>query len=967
VVVIFFAAVLSLRSNQPSNSMPAREVEEDQGPFMPPRRVPTIGPAIRPKPLAVQPRSVPPVLPGAWFAAGPAPIQNGEERNISPDNEVSGAINTVATQPGNADVVYVGAVNGGIWKTTNATASSPTWTPLTDNQTSSSISVIKFDPTDATYQTLIAGEGNYSSFGEIGGPLTGLLRTTDGGAHWNAIDVNGLSQIRGVAARGSTIVVAVDYAQPYYCSSIGIFRSTNGGATFEPISGATGSGIPFGNPTDLVEDPGNSANLYTDIPTAYNGDCTSATTGVYKSTNTGATWTKVSNSTMDTLLAGNAVKSAVGSSDNVYVAISNESSNLGSFFRSGDGGTTWQSLDTSGGFEMFYGVMFPIAADPANADLVYVGGQAVDSSGNPQLVRIDASQAPGSQIQNLTGSHTASNSQPHVDQRAMAIDANGNLLATGDGGIFRRTSPATNTGDWFSVIGNLQVTEFHGLAYDSVSEILFGASQDNGTPMQETTGTQPWTLLLGGDGQDDAVDVTSIPGESIRYFSAGPFGSYFTAQTYNASNVRQSSSSPALTPIGGSAAAIWQFATPFKVNAIDPARLIFGGQNALYESADQGNTITELSPAITANSPNSTIVYGGHSGTGNADLLYVGGHTGNENCTAASTPFSCCTGPQTGSCTQVNGLYLRTSPPPASLTKLAAYPGTAPIEGIAVDPDDYTDVFSVDATHVYNSTTGGSTWSEITGNLGKFGVAANAPIDSVAFFPSGSGNSILVGTYYGVFEAPISGLDGNSTAWSELGAGLPNTFIFRLVYDPVDNVLFAGTFGRGAWQFEPGAVIATATPTPTATATPTASATATATASVTPTATATATATPTATPTATATPIPEKLTISPASLSFGKTVIVGNTSKPKTVTIKNAGKKKTGLTVSIESESASPPAFAVTSQCDQTLAPGKSCKVSVTFTPANTTAQTGSLKIYDNVIGEPQSVGLSGTGKAAKK
>jgi len=73
------------------------------------------------------------------------------------------------------------------------------------------------------------------------------------------------------------------------------------------------------------------------------------------------------------------------------------------------------------------------------------------------------------------------------------------------------------------------------------------------------------------------------------------------------------------------------------------------------------------------------------------------------------------------------------------------------------------------------------------------------------------------------------------------------------------------------------------------------------------------------------------------------------------------------LAVSIESESASPPVFAVKSGCEETLAPGKSCKVSVTFTPANTTRQTGSLKIVDNVIGSPQSVSLSGTGKAKKK
>jgi sugar lactone lactonase YvrE len=184
---------------------------------------------------------------------------------------------------------------------------------------------------------------------------------------------------------------------------------------------------------------------------------------------------------------------------------------------------------------------------------------------------------------------------------------------------------------------------------------------------------------------------------------------------------------------------------------------------------------------------------------------------------------------------------------------------------------------------------------------------------------------------------------------------------------------------------QPGAATPTPTPTATRTATATATATATRTASATatttptptasrtatPTATATATptttATSTATPTATATPIPGKLTISPPSIAFGNKVAVGTTCKPKTVTIKNAGSKKTGLAVNIEVESVSSSVFAVKSQCKETLAPGKSCKVSVTFTPADTTTQTGSLKIYDSAIGSPQSVGLSGIGKTAKK
>ncbi len=147
--------------------------------------------------------------------------------------------------------------------------------------------------------------------------------------------------------------------------------------------------------------------------------------------------------------------------------------------------------------------------------------------------------------------------------------------------------------------------------------------------------------------------------------------------------------------------------------------------------------------------------------------------------------------------------------------------------------------------------------------------------------------------------------------------------------------------------------------TPTATRTPTLTAT--------PTATHTPTPTATQTPTFTPTPISEKLTVSPYRLSFGTKVTVGTTSKPRTVTIKNAGRKRTGLAVSIESESASSSVFAVKSECEKTLMPGKSCKASVTFHPVDTTPRSGRLMIFDNVTGAPQKMELLGTGKAVKK
>ncbi len=168
----------------------------------------------------------------------------------------------------------------------------------------------------------------------------------------------------------------------------------------------------------------------------------------------------------------------------------------------------------------------------------------------------------------------------------------------------------------------------------------------------------------------------------------------------------------------------------------------------------------------------------------------------------------------------------------------------------------------------------------------------------------------------------------------------------------------------GAYACEGAGCPATPTPTATATATPTATSTV---ATPTATATATRTATPTATPTATQTPVGMVL-VSPSSLNFGAKTTVGKTSKFKRVTIKNNGNRKTGVPVNVEMESASPSVFAVKSQCKKTLKPGKSCKVSVTFKPVDdTTAETGSLMIFDNASGSPQSVSLSGMGKAARK
>ncbi len=179
---------------------------------------------------------------------------------------VVGAIHTLLAHPTNADVLYAGATNGGVWKTTNATAASPTWTPLTDTQSSQSIGAMTFDLADPTFQTIYAGNGSYSSYGRIGGSRDGLLRSTDGGSTWTRITGGGTltgKNISGLAVNGNTIVVSVNTSNVFSTANLGIFRSTNGGSTFTQISGGSGTGLPFVSTYDLVVDPTNPSVMYT--------------------------------------------------------------------------------------------------------------------------------------------------------------------------------------------------------------------------------------------------------------------------------------------------------------------------------------------------------------------------------------------------------------------------------------------------------------------------------------------------------------------------------------------------------------------------------------------------------------------------------------------------------------------------------------------------------------------------------
>jgi hypothetical protein len=96
-------------------------------------------------------------------------------------------------------------------------------------------------------------------------------------------------------------------------------------------------------------------------------------------------------------------------------------------------------------------------------------------------------------------------------------------------------------------------------------------------------------------------------------------------------------------------------------------------------------------------------------------------------------------------------------------------------------------------------------------------------------------------------------------------------------------------------------------------------------------------------PTATPTLFNQKLTITRDLLAFGNKTAVGNTSRSKSVPVKNAGKKKV-LPVDIEMESSSPSVFVLKSRCEKMLVPGNSCKAS--SKPRDTTPRARKLMMY---------------------
>ena len=733
--------------------------------FSPPALLDFVPPAeTEPPTTPAEPELPSTVFARAWSPIGPGPTRSGQVI-IPPNNEICGAIQAIAAHPTNASILYIGSVGGGIWRTVNATAASPAWTPLTDSLASLNIGALEFDAMDGTFQTLVAGSARLSSFGAVGGSRIGVLRTTDGGNNWTVLGGSFANEnLLSVAARGSIIMAASD-TQWGGGSGSGLFRSTNTGGSFTLVSGT--SGLSAGPVSDLVADPIVPARFYAAVRTV----------GIFRSDDSGATWTNVTAGITGISATTVKIEMAVhnnGATNAVYVGIIGSGNTLASVWRSTTLGASWTQMDTPATHNGPQGqIHFSIAADRNNANLVYIGGDRITSSpftGN--LFRGNASLALGSQLTTIMDGNANSgsgNTTPHADSREMVMDANGNLIQGDDGGLYRRSSPTLSTGTWSSVIGNLACFETHDVAYDSVANVGMVGTQDNGTHIQSAGNSTIWTFINGGDGGDVAIDDTSTPGQSVRYGSSQNLGGFFR-KTYNASNGLLSTVFPARTVLSGGPAITVQFVTPIALNKVNPVRLIIGGSNAAYESLNRGDSVTALTPISGVNGTFTglPIAYGGYlAGVPNVDILYYG----------------------SGSTVKV-----RTTTGGSVANTAAAFPGGT-VQDIVLDSNDWQRVFVASSSSIYVSTNVGASWTNITGDL--TGVGA---IHTIEFFKLNGADCVAAGTDIGVFCSFTTSLG----TWSRLGTGLPNVVVYDMQYNATDKVLVIGTMGRSTFRLDVG-------------------------------------------------------------------------------------------------------------------------------------------------------------------
>lgn len=369
-----------------------------------------------------------------------------------------GRATAVTGDPTKPLVFYFGAVNGGVWKTTNAGQS---WENITDGKTDiSSVGAITVAPSDPNVIWVGTGEGKPREDLTYG---TGVYRSTDGGDTWVPRGLGNTHQITSLRVHPQNPDVAYVTALGHAFGPSpdrGVFRTTDGGATWKKVlfiddsTGAADLSIDVTNPRILY------ASLWKFQRTPWGMDAGAGRSGLWKSTDGGDSWTELTfNPGMPKGLIGKiGVAVSPANPQRVYANIEALDS-LGGVFRSDDAGATWTRTNRDQKFVVRPFYYMSITADPVNENTVYVMNLQVSRS--------------------IDGGRTFSTVRvPHGDTHIMWVDPKDpqRLINGNDGGA----TVSLDGGRTWSSQNNQPTSQFYHVTTDNQQPYrIYGAQQDN--------------------------------------------------------------------------------------------------------------------------------------------------------------------------------------------------------------------------------------------------------------------------------------------------------------------------------------------------------------------------------------------------------------------------------------------------------------------------------------------------------